>query len=473
MKLSPYEILDAAARRHISDKINLYPQIAEKIERKAIWRSLRIKPALMVASILLAISMISGVAYAIGRSLGYIPGVGLVEESNGIYILDEPVSVSHAGHTVTVKQVVADSQRTYLAYKVDGILPVRSGFPICTDAPGLALPDGSMLNFTGGGGGGMESSRGQPMRFETSYTFAPLPAQARPTQTRKLIFISPCEMPMLELVLAAAPADYATPATVIWSNHEIDEPSLSGTTDSDSPLIPAKPTSVPNGSGLYLDQVIEIDNAYVLIGNFTDAGDLPGSVLISETSDSFYRPKIEDASGESIVFKVRQDIHHPTVWGGFYSWAYEIPKTVAGPVKITLDQVNIEFTDTFQFQFDTGSDPNPRQQWELNLPCKIGGYDYVIDQVKKLKNGYLLKWHSGVDMPEDSFFNLSIKDLTRSETAEHMSFVDKRQTDQINYTMNFLTDESVPTGVLTFELTLNQTVPLYGPWSITWIPPNP
>ncbi len=481
MKKTPREYLDAAARTHVSDNLNLYPRIAAQLERVTFTGTLRSRPVLMAFSILCALTLLTGVAYAVGRSIGYFPGVGIVEQGDGIYILAEPVSVNQAGIMVTVNRLVADSMRTYVAYRVDGIPPVDSGFPICTDSPGLALPDGSLLNFTGGGGGDMESYRGAPMSFESSLTFAPLPAQ-----TRKVIFISPCQMPVIELLLVPAPINMVTPATEIEVTYESVSPNYIGSitptddlqTEISTPephlsSLPIRPTNVPKGSGLYLDKIIEMENSYVLMGNFTDAGDLPGPVVMYGGSDSIYKPKIENALGETVSFKVRQDISPVTVWTWFYSWAYEIPKPVTGPLKITLDQVNIHQSDTFQFQFDTGPDPGSGEQWELNLPFKLGGYDFVIDQVQMLEKGYLLKWHSGIDVPERSSFSLTIHDLSPSMTEVSEGMVDHRPNKRINYAQNFLTDEPVPTGILTFELTLYQTVPLPGPWTITWTPPTP
>ena len=477
---TPRDVLDAAAKQHVSDKINLYPSISEKLEKKPIMQTLRTRPALAFIIAFLSISLLTSVAYALGRSLGYIPGVGVVEQSNGIYILGEPVSVKQAGIMVTVNRFVSDSTRTYIAYRVDGIPPVTSGFPICTDAPALRLSNGSVLNLTGGGAGGMESHHGELMSFETSYTFPPLPAQ-----TKKVIFIPPCQMPVLELFLVPAPANFVTPATeieVIFESTSPDFTSIATATTNIQPeaatpelhsySLTTKPTSVPNGSGLYIDKVLETENSYILVGNFTDTGDLPGSLVISNTSDSFYRPKIKDANGEPVPFHIRQDIQPEIDWGGVYYWAYEIPKPITGPLLITLDYVNINQSSTFQFQFDTGPDPQLEQQWELNLPLSLGGYDYIIDQVEMLEKGYLVKWHSGIDVPEGTSFRLSIQNLSPSTTDGTWGMEDRKR-DRVNYAKNFLTDEPVPSGILNFELTLYQTIPLSGPWTISWMPPNP
>jgi len=474
-------ILDTVAEEYIPDEVNLLPKITARLERKTFTQTLRARPALAILLVLLSLALLTGVAYAIGRSLGYIPGVGIVEQGSGIYILAEPVSVKRDGITVKVNHVVVDSTRTFVDYQVDGIPPVASGFPICTDPPALQLPDGSTLGFTSGGEGGMESVSGKPMSFETSYTFPPLPAQ-----TQKVMFLSPCQMPAIKLVLVPAPVNFVTPAAEIGATFEASGPKFASTptltpifqgeatTPEPYPYsFPATPTSVPNGSGLYLDKVIEMENSYILTGNFTDAGDLPGALEIGSTSASEYRPHIEEARGKPVQFTVRTDIQPEVNWGGVYNWAYEIPKPVNGPLKITLDHVNIQKSDTTQFQFDTGPNPQVGQKWQLNLPLKLGGYDYVIDWVEMLKKGYLVRWHSGIDVPEGTSFTLTLPGILPSTSEGPWGEEDRSRKDQVIYAQNFLMNGPGPTGILTVELTLYQTVPLPGPWTLNWMPPNP
>ena len=75
MKRSYKEILDAAARPHIADDTNLFPRIAANLERKPLMKTLNARPAFAFLIVLVAISLLSGVVYAVGRSLGYIPGI--------------------------------------------------------------------------------------------------------------------------------------------------------------------------------------------------------------------------------------------------------------------------------------------------------------------------------------------------------------------------------------------------------------
>ena len=117
------ELLDAAARGRVPDNIDLFPRITAQLERKTFMQTLRARPALMILLVLLALGLLTGVVYAVGRSLGYIPGVGLVEQGRPLRVLAEPVTVRKNGMSITVKQVVADSSRTFVVYQVDGISP--------------------------------------------------------------------------------------------------------------------------------------------------------------------------------------------------------------------------------------------------------------------------------------------------------------------------------------------------------------
>ena len=74
----------------------------------------------------------------LGRSLGYIPGVGIVEQGAPLRVLAEPVTVEQQGISVTVSKVVADFTRTFISYRVDGIplaenrVPASVAYRRCT-----------------------------------------------------------------------------------------------------------------------------------------------------------------------------------------------------------------------------------------------------------------------------------------------------------------------------------------------------
>ncbi len=76
------------------------------------------------------------------------------------------------------------------------------------------------------------------------------------------------------------------------------------------------------------------------------------------------------------------------------------------------------------------------QKWELNLPLRLAEYDFVIDNVQMIRNGYIVHFHSGTEVPEGmSFlFNISGGPQVGNHTAGH----EVRLKDQVLYDEDFV-----------------------------------
>jgi hypothetical protein len=474
-------MLESIAQRDVPAGKNLWPRIATKIEERNFMQTVHTRPALALLLVFLALILISGVAYAIGKITGYVPGVGIVDQSAPLRILAKPVVVQKDGLTVTVSAVIADSDHTFVAYTVDGIVIPAESRPTCGVMPALQLPNGLALSVLDVDDGGPQGGRvDSVMKLEQSVTYSSIPSSVN-----TVTFTFPCVLPegtgpedwRIPLKLSPASKGYATPAVEIGATFVASNPTfvvLPTPTIDMRILIPEPPdtllptlTPVSNGSGLYLEQVIELPNSYILVGNFTDAGDLPGSLEINLDPHADL-PHIEDGSGKPVTFKVREDIQPENPQGGVRYWAYEIAKPVQGSLTITLDQINIAKTDTTQFTFDAGSAPQVGQKWDLNLSVHLLKYDYVIDSVEVIKNGYLFKYHSGMDVPDGTspMFNLI------GHTPEQDSSALNSGKTIIEYSEKLTYSPPLPTGQLTVQLTSMETIPLDGPWTLTWTPPN-
>jgi len=477
------DVLESIARRGVPDNANLWPRISERVESKNFMQTVRTRPALAFVLVLLALALLSGVAYAIGKVTGYIPGVGIVDQSVPLRVLAEPVIVERDGLTVTISAVVADSEHAFVAYTVDGILVPEKARPTCGVIPSLQLPGGSTLDVIGLDNGGPQGARvGSIMKLEQSVTYSSIPADVD-----TVTFTIPCvllegtgpENWQIPLQLSAAPKDYATPVVEIGATFVASNPTFIlmpspafdevFTPEPYDPSFPATPTSVPHGSGLYLEKVIELPDSYILVGNFADAGDLPGGLEISG-DPNYDLPHIEDAFGNPVAFKVREDLQPEAGSGGRWAryWAFEIPKPVRGPLTITLDQINIGVSNTAEFNFNAGSNPQIGQRWELHLPIHLGTYEYVMDSVEMVEGGYLFKYHSGVDVPEGSSLLFNIVGTSPENNASRVN----AQSTSVEYSESITFSVVPPTGSLTVELTLYETVPLKGPWTLTWTPPG-
>jgi hypothetical protein len=475
------EVLDSAAADALHEPVNLWPEITARLERKSPMLTLRTRPIVALLLALLILLALSGVAYALGRMFGYIPGVGIVDQSAPLRILAEPVVAEREGLTVTISEVIADSNRTFVSYTIDGVIVPAMARATCGAFPSLQLPDGSALSTVSVDTGGPQGARvGAILKLEQSVTYSSIP-----TGVNKVTFTLPCILPegtgpenwQIPLALSPAPEGYATPAVEIGATFVASNPTFvilpTPTTDmriftpEPPESLPATPTTVPNGSGLYLDKVIELPDSYILVGNFTDAGDLPGALEVN--LDPYEDlPYMEDGSGEAVNFKAREDIQPETMSSGVRYWAFEIAKPVQGPLTITLDQINIAKFYAFEFHFDVGANPQTGQTWEFNVPVRLGSYGYVMDSVEMIENGYLFKYHSGTDVPEGTslLFNLI------GHTPEQNSSEVRNGATVVEYSEELIFSPPLPTGQLTVELTSMETVPLQGPWTLTWTPPS-
>ena len=80
--------LENIACGSVPEDINLWPNISARLERKSQMLTPRTRPVLGILVTLLILLALSGVAYAIGKSLGYIPGLGVVDLNAPFRILE-------------------------------------------------------------------------------------------------------------------------------------------------------------------------------------------------------------------------------------------------------------------------------------------------------------------------------------------------------------------------------------------------
>ena len=450
-KKTYHDILDSAASDSLSHSADLWPDISARLERKSLMQNIRTRPLLMAVVVIAAFLLLSGVVYALGRSLGYIPGIGIVDQSVPIRVLAEPVTAQNEGITLTVSKVVADSTRTFISYHVDGIPLGENGIPACAAIPEMHLPDGTSLEDRTGSGGTAVLKNGNTLSYGDENIFSPIT-----DGTNNVTFVLSCVLPdgspskqvRLSLHLIPAPAGYATPAAEV--------------------VVTADGTE--NETGLHLEKVLELEDSYILIGKFTDGGDLSGPLYMSTSSDSEYLPHMEDAHGNPVAFKVREDARPDPDWDVAYYWAYEIPKPVATPLKITVDRVNIRKDSTAQFLFDTGEHPQTNQEWKFNQPVKVGAYTFVLDTVTFIGNGYVLNL-SYDNLPITVSFSVSLIDTPSNPFQfDGPNGAEKQVGNKTLNTLTFTSKNPPPTGKLIVEWQLDEAVPQAGPWSLTWIP---
>lgn len=428
-------------------------------ERNAFMKLIKTRPLVAMLITLVILLVLSGVAYALGRVFGYIPGIGLVDQTVPLRVLAEPVSVTRDGITLTVEQVVLSTDRTVLAYKVEGIpedayasgqgfsssmnlegtpevtniLAENAGACISSDT--LLLPDGSKV-MAGGGTTSASSSW-----FERRLDYG-----AIPTNANEAVFIVSC---IDRTVLGRLPEDWELPLRFQAAPPEMTV----------LPVIESAPsTTAGQHSTIAVEQVIEKEDSIVLIGKFRLAG-YPSNIVPHGYQLNWVR--FTDAHGQIIDAFPASDIQLESELNGEFNWAFELKGTEhAWPLTITFDAVPAFVMDeSTEFTFDTGENPQVGQTWEIENDLQLAGHDIQTIFIQRTPKGYDFRFK--VD-PDLEFFSPEIVDSPPSMGGGGNDGF--RRGEIYHY---FEYKGEVPSGKLTVRLS-GVSVTIHGPWHIQW-----
>ncbi|MCC7117401.1 MAG: hypothetical protein IT310_02660 [Anaerolineales bacterium] len=302
------------------------------------------------------------VVNALKHLLGYVPKVGLVDQTTQVRVLTQPLTQTRENYVVTIEQAVLNDEGTTVTYSYS--LPPNFVMPNTgletSEAPYLILPDGTRLNL----------ERAQPIIGEDclqcymyySLKFAPLPDQ---------IFEATLAIPELadvpsktapkdwEFQLHFKPADASEIAPVI----ELE------VTPTPTNLVTSAPALSVNHYGITntLDKYAKLSDGYILYGStaWTDATIPSGgvkSILIS----------IKDANGQELPFDYADPETSPQANELRMDWAYKIT-TLDFPASVTLTfgiTASVP-ADGGSFTFDPGASPQPSQTWQINQDVTV------------------------------------------------------------------------------------------------------
>lgn len=342
-------ILDAVATDFFPAGVDLLARIKTRYERKTFMQTLRAKPALLILFVLLALTLLSGVAYAVGRSLGYIPGIGLVEQGAPIRVLAEPVTLTRDGVTVTVSEAVLTAEKTVVIFTVDNLpweaISHNENVAGCSGVVDLRLPDGTILKLRSGEGS----------MNETRFTYPPIPGTVN-----EAIFVMPC---LRETLPGLAPENWEIPLRFIPAPPDLTV----------VPVVEIIPTAQPAAAPVQITQAFQVGDDYLI------AGTVPGQ-LAAENWVELRALRVTDASGKEVY------IQSPTVDGlDHFDWGFQFKAgTVQFPLTLAFDWVEISPLPEAQaeFEFDAGESPQPDQTWELNQPIELGGRTITLSSVQ-------------------------------------------------------------------------------------------
>lgn len=451
--LSRREMLDLVARQQV-DGIDLVARIialprrsAKGREEKALpWmQRLRTRLVLIVLLLILSLALISGAAYALSRSLGYLPGVGLVEQGSSIRVLAEPLSQTRDGITLTVHKAVLTSERTVIVMTMENIpwqaFAHQEVSSVCTTEPQLRLPNGELLRMTAA-----RASSDAEGRSELRWTYEPIPPKVNEAD-----FLVPC---ILHALPDTAPENWlfklrfvpAPPELTVLPVQEVATP---------FPTTPSRPES-QTPEGWRLEKVIETEQGYILVGTF-HLSDLPYQAMALGFGEW---PSVTDAFGNPIPAYPASDLDLSSTVLGEIPWSIELRgKQYAWPITIRVQSIDAETTElSAEFTIDVGDNPQPGQEWAIGKTIQRSDMQFELQQVRFTGRGYEFELKAADPWRH---VELAIEGATQSE-----GFGSSDDQGNIQVGLEF---ETPPVGQLRVKITgVLFRVP--GDWSFQWKP---
>ncbi|NLE83911.1 MAG: hypothetical protein GX603_05295 [Chloroflexi bacterium] len=431
---------------------NLMQQADEKSRKSH--RFLGLRPAWAVASAILGILIIS--VFVIGpqrvyasflKLFGYIPGVGIVNQSSPIRVLAEPVSITREDIIITVTSATLTGDRTQIEYRIFGVpqsaYPDRGDVIGCYPQEYLRLADGTLLTAV-------------------NYGYQPVPADIN-----EAVFVIPCipntlpgrapENWELPLQFVPAPADMVVmPVTEL-----LPLPSLQVDIAQNSPAADA-PVS-PDDHVVMVSKVVDTTDGYILVGSFQP------QVQPGETFQQVGALEIQDASGKEIAYTYPLDVNElineePNGSG----WGAQIKATgLDYPLTISFLGVEIYPADpnaTAEFSFDAGTNPQQGQVWELNQEIQLAGHTLkLVSITADSRGGYSFSFE--VD-PKVYSVGVQISGTTPIGVGGGGGI---NRIGDVNKFSVVISYEQRPTGVLTVRLSnltlIGESITWEGQWS--------
>lgn len=462
------DVLENIARRGVSENTNLWPDISARMERKSPMMTLRTRPVVAILIVFLALLVLSGTVYALGRMLGYIPGIGMIEQAGSLRALAGPALVERDGIRLTVLNVVASSSSTSVRFEVEWLTPHVSGDldTSCQGTPSLSLPDGTQLGFMQTVDKFTVGEPGSNTGYGYVMEFAPIPVSQS-----DVTFIYPCINPILPgplprdwqipLHLITAPDGMAIPAITMPVTESIAAPATQ-TAASSTPNLPAiDPT---HRIALSVDSFVPAADGYLLIGSMVWSPDDYPPYGVKPVSFMGY-VNILDANGQNIPWQEVYENVKPQNEEYRSYWAIKVlNNTLATPLTITMNAVDVQIQPVV-FQFDAGAAPQAGQSWDLNQDVQIVDHLAKIVKANLVSTDGNLSFQFDVQVVADTIADLRIN----TPLTQCMGGGGGYPTERLHALQIFvpMCRPDLPPGVVEMQVT---GAVLWGEWQVSWQP---
>jgi hypothetical protein len=354
---------------------------ATLIERSTMKQKNRFVPRLawgFAIALLLALWVVASprAAALLRQLLGYVPGVGFVEQGDSLRLLSAPVSIEKDGMQMIIEKGTADSQHTILLQHINGYRGPNPASPtnerFCEQPARLVLPDGTIvqeIRYEATGDGSREAAASG--KYFGRYEFGALPAGELDA-----VLEIPCVMYDLgyadfKLVLHFEIAD----ATQVLPVIELPIP-----VPSHPAVVAASPAvSSIEGFMIVLESETSLADGYILTGHYE---------WTDPRFDGFsaypFVVEFTDASGREVHVEPADPIEMNTDPGiKKLPFAFHvIGKEYTFPLTFSVGPLIATFPDTATFQFDFGANPQVGQTWNADIDVPVAGHVIHVQTIE-------------------------------------------------------------------------------------------
>ena len=469
------QALEGIAAQQVPETTNLWPRLAARSEeRKSLMQTLRARPALALFILLLSLALLTGVAYAVGRLTGYIPGVGIIDLSVPLRVLAEPVTMTREGVTMTVTQAVLSADKIVIFVKIEGV--PADAYPEgelggCFGKVDLSLSDGTLLE------GGFISG-GNWTSFESRLEYG-----AVPTHVNDAVLLVACiggTMPgalpenwEIPLRFAPAPPDMTIAPVIELSPPAAINPPAEDVTS--TPVL--SNTMTRNGITFTFKKFVEVEGGYQLYGSL----DLSGATLPAQSIFSYFDTmaviKMTDANGNRIPFEeTRFEPQDNAVYDpNKVVWIYRTDqKAFAAPLTLTLSWVEMQILPQIPFELDLGPNPQIGQTWEINRDLTFEGHTVRLLSAQLLKSDDP-QWASSLKFTyedKEGGIYINVMDDVPQTPLIEVTSGGGGGGGPLEIKFSWMNYGEIPSGLRRFTIRADVPYRINGPWQVAWNPPS-